>query len=191
MSSGLSRSSAERLDPAAAVEAVLHGLPADAVVVVDGRSGAGKSTFARALTASWSERTAVELVALDDLYPGWDGLSAGSGYALARILRPRARGHVTSWQQWDWERDRYDAVRTCPPGRALVLEGSGSLTPASAAIASTSVWLDAPDALRRRRALERDGETYLPHWERWAAQEDEHIRKHDPRGIATRVFDLG
>ena len=25
--------------------------------------------------------------------------------------------------------------------------------------------------MRRRRALDRDGETYAPHWERWAAQE--------------------
>ena len=26
--------------------------------------------------------------------------------------------------------------------------------------------------LRRRRALDRDGAVFSPHWERWAAQED-------------------
>ena len=191
MSSALSRSSAQRVELAEAVEIVLDGLADDALVVIDGRSGAGKSTFARSLGAAWSRRTAVELVALDDLYPGWDGLAAGSGYALARVLMPRTRGQAASWQRWDWERERYDAVEVCPSGRALVLEGSGALTPASAAVAAVSVWLDAPDGLRRRRALERDGETYLPHWDRWATQEDEHIRRHDPRGLATRVFDLG
>ena len=34
------------------------------------------------------------------------------------------------------------------------------------------VWVDAPTALRKERALSRDGETYAPHWDRWAAQED-------------------
>jgi hypothetical protein len=26
-----------------------------------------------------------------------------------------------------------------------------------------------------RRGIERDGETFRPHWRRWAAQEDEHF----------------
>jgi cytidylate kinase len=34
------------------------------------------------------------------------------------------------------------------------------------------IWLEAPDSVRKNRALERDGETFAPHWERWAAQED-------------------
>lgn len=191
MSSGPSRSSVERVDLAGAVEGVLDGLADDALVVIDGRSGAGKSTFARALTTAWSRRTDVELVALDDLYPGWDGLDAGSAYALARILLPRAQRQAASWQTWDWQRELYGPVRVCPPGRALVLEGSGALTPASARLAAVGIWLDAPVGRRRLRALERDGETYAPQWDRWAAQEDAHSRRHHPRGLATRVFDLG
>ena len=35
------------------------------------------------------------------------------------------------------------------------------------------VWLEAPEGLRRERALSRDGQTFAPHWERWAAQEAE------------------
>ena len=44
------------------------------IVLIDGRSGAGKSTLAAALAA----RLGTPLLALDSLYPGWDGLAAGA-----------------------------------------------------------------------------------------------------------------
>ena len=47
------------------------------VVVIDGRSGAGKSTLARLLVDTWPLPGLVQLVALDSIYPGWDGLSSG------------------------------------------------------------------------------------------------------------------
>ena len=33
------------------------------------------------------------------------------------------------------------------------------------------VWIDAPRELRRRRGIDRDGDSYAPHWSRWEAQE--------------------
>ena len=33
----------------------------------------------------------------------------------------------------------------------------------------------------------RDGETYRPHWDRWARQELVHIERDDPRALATRI----
>lgn len=51
-------------------EPLRHGQP---VVLIDGRSGAGKTTLANTLIchhADW------QLVHADDLYPGWSGLSA-------------------------------------------------------------------------------------------------------------------
>jgi cytidylate kinase len=40
------------------------------------------------------------------------------------------------------------------------------------AFAAVRVWLEAPATVRKERALARDGDTYAPHWDRWAAQED-------------------
>ena len=54
----------------------------------------------------------------------------------------------------------------------LVLEGCGALVPPAAPFAAVRVWVEAPTEVRKERALSRDGETYAPHWERWAAQED-------------------
>ena len=159
--------------------------------MVDGRSGAGKSTLARDLVAAWPFDDAPDLLALDDVYPGWDGLAAGAAYVVARVLVPRAAGRGGSVQRWDWAADRYDETRELDAGRALVVEGSGALTPASAALSDVRVWLDAPAELRRERALARDGDSYRPHWDRWADQEDQHLRRHDPHALATHVFTTG
>ena len=46
------------------------------VVLIDGPSGAGKSTLADALVAHWPRPNTPQLVRMDDIYPGWDGLDA-------------------------------------------------------------------------------------------------------------------
>ncbi|MGC0370648.1 hypothetical protein [Microbacterium sp. SLBN-111] len=193
MSSAPSRSSADPLDDALAqavraissrVEAVGASNP---VVLIDGRSGAGKSSLARRLVAEWPGRGRVQLVALDDLYPGWGGLAEGAEYARESILLPHAKGGVGIWQRWDWEAGERAEAHAVDPSLPLVVEGSGVLTPAAAKLADVGVWVDAPDGSRKDRALRRDGDTYRPHWERWAAQEDAHLAEHEPQALASLV----
>jgi hypothetical protein len=45
--------------------------------------------------------------------------------------------------------------------------------------------VESPDAARKRRALDRDGDGFRPHWDRWAAQEERHLERDDPRTLAT------
>jgi cytidylate kinase len=59
------------------------------------------------------------------------------------------------------------------PTSHLVVEGCGALVPPALEFAAVRVWVEAPAPVRRARALSRDGETYAPHWDRWAAQEDD------------------
>lgn len=154
------------------------------VVVIDGRSGAGKSSLARRLVAAWPGRGRVQMVALDDVYPGWDGLAAGADYARETILLPHARGLLGVWERWDWELGERAEAYAIDPSLPLVVEGSGLLTPEVARLADLTVWVEAPTDSRRTRALARDGETYRPHWDRWAAQEDAHLAAHDPAARA-------
>lgn len=178
-----SRSNAETAAPA--ILAAAFAAAADAPrIVVDGRSGAGKSTLTAALHRL---RPDLQVVALDMIYPGWDGLRAGADAAVSGVLAPHARGDAGRWQRWDWERDAPAEWHEVDAARPLVVEGSGILTPASAALAHVRVWVEAPDDVRRERALARDGETYAPHWERWAAQELEHDELHRPRTWASVV----
>ena len=58
------------------------------VVLIDGRSGAGKTTLAREL----APLLGAQLVSLDDLYPGWGGLEAGSAAVHETVLRDRDPG---------------------------------------------------------------------------------------------------
>ncbi|WP_460773495.1 nucleoside/nucleotide kinase family protein [Microbacterium sp. GXF7504] len=157
----------------------------DPLVLIDGRSGAGKSTLAGLLVRPGEARLDLELV-----YPGWDGLHAASEVLARDVLAPRAAGRAGNWRRWDWTADAPAEVHVVAPGTPLVVEGVGSLTRETAPYADVAVWLDAPTALRRRRALDRDGEAYAPFWDRWAAQEEIHLASDDPRSLATHVFDV-
>ena len=178
-------------DAAALIVADIHDLAAaNPVVLIDGRSGAGKTTLARMLVERWPIAGRVQLVALDSIYPGWDGLDGGVERALDGILRPHGRGYLGSWKRWDWEREAEAESHAVDPALGVLIEGSGILTPAGAAIADVRIWLESAETGRKARALKRDGDTYRPHWDRWAAQEREHIARDDPRALATRVIEV-
>ena len=151
-----------------------------AVVLIDGRSGSGKSTLADALVSAWPE---AQLVRLDDVYPGWDGLEAGSLRVAERMLAPS----TPRWLAWDWLTDTPGEWHELDANLPLIIEGSGTLSAANRALASFGIWVELDAATRKRRALARDGETYAPHWDRWAAQEQLFIAREQPKQRADLV----
>lgn len=191
VSSGLSRSKPDPFARAvdagveATIDAVRSLAASNPVVLIDGRSGAGKTSFARRLVARWPSRGRVQLVALDSLYPGWDGLAEGVEYARTTVLVPHARGVVGVWQRWDWDAQERAEAHAVDPSLPLIVEGAGVLTPRTAPLGDVRVWIEAPSHTRRERALARDGEAYRPHWERWARQEETHLTADDPVALAT------
>ncbi|HEX7826563.1 MAG TPA: hypothetical protein VF477_16795 [Mycobacterium sp.] len=169
-----------------ALDEIVRLLQASAAttVLIDGRSGSGKSTLATRLSQGWDDSV---LVRLDDIYPGWDGLAWASEHVRSALLHPRSTGRPGHWRSWDWDEERPGIWHTVEAGRPLVVEGVGALTAVSRSLADLAIWVDADDADRKLRALRRDGETYLPHWDRWAAQEDDFIARYDPRRSADFV----
>lgn len=168
--------SAPEIDPASLL-AILARAAEPWVLLIDGRSGAGKTVLARELTT----RTGATLVSLDDVYPGWDGLDAGAD-AVPGIIR------TGSWRRWDWTADRPgDPARISRNGN-LIVEGCGALSRASRELADHAWWIERDDDERRERALGRDGDTYAPHWERWARQEAAFIAREAPQRLASRVI---
>lgn len=158
------------------------------VILIDGRSGAGKTSLTRLLLDRWPLDASPQLLALDSTYPGWDGLDAAVEDVTRNVLLPHAARQEGRWRRWDWSAGEYAESHAVDPDLPLVVEGSGILTPATAALARVRVWVESPADSRRERALERDGDTYRPHWERWARQEDRHIGRDDPAAHASRVF---
>jgi uridine kinase len=147
------------------------------VVAVDGRSGAGKTSLAAALR----DQLRAPVVSLEDLYGGWDGLEHGIDLLVSAILEPLAAGQTARAPRYDWvARVWAEPVAIEPPG-ILIVEGVGAGARRAAGFESVLVWLEVPAPVRKKRALGRDGETFAPHWDQWAAQEDAMLaRDHTP-----------
>ena len=137
------------------------------VVLVDGRSGAGKTALGAALGLA----LAAPVVSLEELYPGWDGLEAGVELLCAEVLEPLAAGRPVLVPRYVWAAGRFGEPWELRVGPFVVVEGAGCGAARAAARGSLLVWLELDAARRRERAFARDGGMYRPHWERWAAQE--------------------
>ncbi|MBC7590254.1 MAG: ATP-binding protein [Salinibacterium sp.] len=146
----------------------------DVRVLIDGRSGSGKTELARAIVDGWP---GAQLVRLDDLYPGWDGLDAACALVPSILATLR-------WQAWDWAVGAPGAWHELEASLPIVIEGVGALSVRSRRLVDVAVWVELDDTNRRMRALARDGDSYAPFWERWAAQELTFIERENPGSLA-------
>ncbi|CAO5189348.1 Uridine kinase [Frankia sp. AiPs1] len=173
---------------AAALRSAPPGAGGVRVLGLDGCSGAGKSTLAARLCAALP----APCVNLEDLYGGWDGLAAGVGRLVADVLAPLAAGRNPRVPRYDWTAGVWRDPRPLDVrGGLLVVEGVGAGAQAVAPYLSLLVWLEAPRALRRERALARDGDGYAGHWDAWAEQEATLLAQDDPRARADIVLHTG
>lgn len=145
-------------------------------LLIDGRSGSGKTELAAAITALWPE---AQLVRMDDLYEGWDGLEAGTIALLAAL-------DSGLWQRWDWATERRAEWHELDPARPLVVEGVGALTAATRLRASLALWVETDEPTRRTRALARDA-YFAEHWDAWAAQEEAFLARERPASLADAI----
>jgi uridine kinase len=160
------------------------------VVAIDGPSGSGKSTLAQQLFAAVSAvRASVAVVAMDDLYPGWDGLAEGPPNLLRWVLEPLTAGRPVRYRRYDWVAGRFAEWQQVPPVQVLIIEGVGSGGATAAPMLDLLIWIEAPRAVRFERGIARDGEAYRPNWERWAAQEARLFEQDRTRQRADIVLD--
>jgi uridine kinase len=138
------------------------------VAAIDGRSGSGKTSLAAALR----RRLQAPVVSLEDLYGGWDGLERGIDLLVASVLEPIAAGEAARVPRYDWVAGEWAAPVVIEPPDILIVEGVGAGARRAASFESLLVWLEVPVRVRKGRALDRDGETFTPYWDQWAAQED-------------------
>lgn len=161
----------------------LLGEPRSGAVLIDGRSGSGKTSLA----AELAPLMGATIVHMDDLYHGWYGLEAAPAVLVDALAAGRYR-------RYDWYAGRLTDVRELDATRPIVIEGCGSLTrstlEAAAAFAGSaqSIWLECPYEERKARALGRDGSMLAPYWEVWEEQEDAVIASEHSRTLADLRF---
>lgn len=161
------------------------------VVAVDGPAGSGKTTLAAGLARRCLDAgVRAHVVHLDDLYAGWTGLEGDLWPRLAaQVLEPLRRGRPGRYQRYDWDAGRFAGWVDVPVPDVLVLEGCGSGRREGAPDLSLLVWVEADDATRLARGLERDGHAARPQWERWMRDEAAHYAREGTRGRADARVD--
>jgi uridine kinase len=169
------------------------------LVCIDGPAGSGKTTLAAEVAAAVPDGITVVVVHLDDVYPGWDGLTEGLRRAADDLLGPLAAGQRGRYRRFDWvagaEGDRCDV----DPVDLLVLEGVGAGA-AGRGHSSLLVWVEAPPEVRLARGLERDltlpgqpsdADDLRAKWLRWMADEEALHAQDRTRARADLVVDGG
>lgn len=144
------------------------------IVLIDGRSGAGKTHFADRLGALLG----ATVVHLDDFYPGWSGLASASDMVERDVLRAQGGGY----RRWDWDLNiprEWVSHGWTPGAGTFIIEGCGCVTTGTVKQASRldsvfTMFFDGPESTRKLRVLKRDGEVDS-WWQMWAQQELRHM----------------
>ena len=146
------------------------------VIAVDGRSAAGKSTFAARLAGVVGD---VAVVHTDDVawhhsFFGWADLMRTG------VLEPVRRGEQVAYRPPAWvDRERVGAVEVSSGCRAVVIEGVGAGRRELADLVDALVWVQSDAADARTRGIARDGGD-VAFWDEWDAEEVPFLDEHRP-----------
>lgn len=153
------------------------GLGAVRVVAVDGPTGAGKTTFAgRLAMALRATGSTVAQIHTDDLLDGWDDIVTFWPRLEQSVLGPLRRGEPGAYRPYDWVTGRFEErVLPVPVPDVLVIEGVTSARAAIRHHLALAVFLVAPQPLRLRRVLDRDGESIDAQMRTWMTAEAAHF----------------
>lgn len=146
-------------------------LGATKLVLIDGRSAAGKTSFAEELNRS----AGGELVHTDDLLDGWDDQFTYWKRLVHNVFEPIAEGRPGGYWRYDWAKGKFVEWIAVKPAPILIVEGVGAARAEGRALASLSIFVDAPLPVREARSLARDGQAMQAHLARWRHREELHF----------------
>lgn len=141
------------------------------LVAVDGRGGAGKTTFATALATA---ADGAPMVHTDDFA---DRAGGGEWWPdlLREVVAPLMEGHPTG-------------IQAAP---IVIIEGVSSGRREWADQLAFVIWVEAPAATRHERILERDGPAAADHWAAYEAEEGRFFAADPVRSRADLVVESG
>ena len=108
-----------------------------------------------------------------------------------QVLAPLCSGLDARYQVRDWAKDEFGTSlqgwKTTKWSPLVILEGVTCTRLAAADRLAYRIWVDAPEDLRLRRGMERDGETHRQLWLDWMREERQFFTEDGTRARA----DLG
>jgi len=137
------------------------------IVAVDGLGGAGKSSFAKHLSTALG---GADIIHTDD-FASWENPVDWWPQLIEKVLEPVARNEIVRFRRSQWVAGNDPGWVELRADEFLIVEGVTAAREAFAPYLTYAIWIDAPEELRLRRGLERDGQTALHQWERWMADE--------------------
>lgn len=157
--------------------------PGRTLVLVDGRSGGGKTTVATILGGALPAAVVhTDDVAWNESATGWDDLLVDG------VLEPWRSGLAVSYRPPAWvAHGRPGAIEVPADADVLVVEGVGAGRESLAALADLVVWVQSDRVRARRRGIARDASygTRTPEeaeafWDEWMAAEEPFLATERP-----------
>lgn len=148
-----------------------HRSAGDAVslVCIDGPAGSGKTTLAAQLVRELH----AQIVHMDDLYDGWEGVERGVEILVTDVLTPLFRGGPADYRRYDWVLERYAESHQVEPLGCLIVEGCASATKIVDKFDPFIVWVETEPDVRLARGLARDGEEVRDQWLKFMDRESQ------------------
>jgi hypothetical protein len=158
------------------------------LIAVDGRAGAGKTTFTTQLRRLLPGAVVIEV----DDFLDWSDLDDWWPRLEQEALAPLLAGERARFRARDWRADPLgkglDGWRDLDPAHTIIIDGVTSSRVAIADQLSVSFWVEARRNVRLDRGIARDGEGMRPFWRNWMQLEDEFFVRDDARGRATYLI---
>jgi uridine kinase len=158
------------------------------LIAVDGRAGAGKTTFTTRLRRFLPGAVVIEV----DDFLDWSDLDNWWPRLENEALAPLLAGDPARFRTRDWNTDplgkSLDGWCDLGPAQTIIVEGVTSSRVAIAHRLSMSFWVEAPRNVRMARGIARDGEAMTRFWQTWMQLEDEFFVRDDARGRATYLI---
>lgn len=141
------------------------------LVLIDGPSGAGKTTFADRLAPVID----ADVVHTDDLLDGWEDQFTYWERLQRRVLAPLRAGEPGWYRRYDWDKARFEEWIEVKPADVLIVEGVGAARAEGRSWGSLTIFVDAPQAVRKARSVARDGIALQAQLDKWRRREDVHF----------------
>lgn len=159
------------------VQLALAGRAGTRWVGLDGLGAAGKTTLAHQLVEVLPGAVVVHV---DDFarpdVPTWE-----RDRFVAEVLRPLLAGRAARYRPADLITGALGPEVVVPPGAPVVVEGVSSTDVRLGVPWDLTIWLEVPEAERRRRIVARDSPELLERWRAdWWPQEEAYVRAQRP-----------